>query len=446
MNFWGERVEMACNFMRAIVRWLLGCCIFIIQASALELPVTAADLSTDLAPPKAEGVIRVATFNVSFNRSEAGGLTKDLTENSVPQIQEIAAIIRAVQPDILLLNEVDYCADNNNGALFHEHFLANSQRDLVGGGPWEMPFLFSAPVNTGVPSGLDLNRNGRTDDPEDAWGFGRFPGQYGMAVLSRFEIDVASTRTFQHLLWSDLPGALVPRFPDSGEPYYSDEIWNKLRLPSKSLWDVRISIPGGQLHFIVSHPTPPVFDGPEDRNGCRNHDEIRLLTSYIEGQPVEPTSRSRGDFWMDDQGRSGGLPAAALFVIAGDLNSDPFDGDSRREALLDLLGHRRVISTPVPSSRGAIQASQQQGGKNREHQGDPAHDTADFNDFAVGNLRVDYVLPSTGLNVIDCGVVWPEVPPDTSPSTELIKQLSDASDHHMVWVDLRVSEQNAAGR
>ena len=24
------------------------------------------------------------------------------------------------------------------------------------------------------------------------------------------------------------------------------------------------------MHFLVSHPTPPVFDGPENRNGLRN--------------------------------------------------------------------------------------------------------------------------------------------------------------------------------
>jgi len=34
---------------------------------------------------------------------------------------------------------------------------------------------------------------------------------------------------------------------------------------------------GGQvIHILASHPTPPVFDGVEDRNGRRNHDEIRL--------------------------------------------------------------------------------------------------------------------------------------------------------------------------
>jgi hypothetical protein len=39
------------------------------------------------------------------------------------------------------------------------------------------------------------------------------------------------------------------------------------RLSSKSHWDVPIVIGRKTVHFLVSHPTPPVFDGPEDRNG-----------------------------------------------------------------------------------------------------------------------------------------------------------------------------------
>ena len=34
------------------------------------------------------------------------------------------------------------------------------------------------------------------------------------------------------------------------------------RLSSKSHWDVPLSIGGRTVHFLVSHPTPPVFDDP----------------------------------------------------------------------------------------------------------------------------------------------------------------------------------------
>ncbi len=39
--------------------------------------------------------------------------------------------------------------------------------------------------------------------------------------------------------------------------------------------------------------------------------------------------------------------------------------------------------------------------------GDPTLDTADFPDDTVGNLRVDYVLPSNGLDVLAADVFWP---------------------------------------
>ena len=399
----------------------------------------------ELAPERPAGAIRVATFNVSLNRPQAGQLTRDLSGHD-DQAASVAAIIRAVRPDVLLLNEVDYSDEADNAGLFHDRYLLAEQPDLLGNGPHVMPYRFTAPVNTGVPSQLDLDRNGRTDDPEDAWGFGRFPGQYGMAVLSRLEIDQAASRTFQMLRWAQLPGALEPVIPETGENYYPAEIWRQLRLPSKSLWDVAIRLPDGVLHLLASHPTPPVFDGPEDRNGCRNHDEIRLLCEYIESRPLAPGLGDGQDYWRDDQGRSGSLPSGSLFVIAGDLNCDPVDGDSRPAALRRLLAHPRVQSAKIPHSHGAVEAAREQGGKNRDQTGEPAHDTADFNDFAVGNLRVDYVLPSAGFEIIGCGVVWPATYEVRADQLELRRQLMDASDHHLVWVDLKPSRSQAENR
>jgi len=414
--------------------------VFALLGWTLEVFLGQATLANELAPSKAEGAIRVATFNVSLSRSGPEKLSQDLESGSHPQCLALASIIRTVRPDILLLNELDYSTQADNASLFHDHYLANPEVDLLGGEAWEMPYRFSAPVNTGEPSRLDLNRNGRSNDPEDAWGFGRFPGQYGMAVLSRYELDADATRTFQKLRWSDLPGALEPKFPGSGEKYYSSEVWKQLRLPSKSLWDVVVKTPDGPVHILASHPTPPVFDGPEDRNGCRNHDEIRLLVEYIDGRPMPTASGDRAEFWQDDSGRMGALDSHCHFVVLGDLNCDPHDGDSRREALLKLLTHPRVQAEPVPSSHEAALAAQRQGGKNLSHKGDPRHDTGDFNDDAVGNLRVDYALPSTGLQVVNAGVVWPAVP--TSPPNEdaskarILSRLDEVSDHHLVWVDI----------
>ena len=47
------------------------------------------------------------------------------------------------------------------------------------------------------------------------------------------------------------------------------------------------------------------------------------------------------------------------------------------------------------------------------------------------NLRVDYVLPSTGLHVRDSGVFWPRA---GEPGSDWV----GATDHRLVWVDLAV--------
>ena len=74
--------------------------------------------------------------------------------------------------------------------------------------------------------------------------------------------------------------------------------------------------------------------------------------------------------------------------------------------------------------------SEQQGGINAQHRGDPALDTGDFNDESTGNLRIDYVLPSESLEIVASGVFWPAPGEDGA-------ELADASDHHLVWVDVR---------
>lgn len=41
-----------------------------------------------------------------------------------------------------------------------------------------------------------------------------------MALLSKFPIDAAAARSWQLLRWADMPGALLPRDPDTGAPWY----------------------------------------------------------------------------------------------------------------------------------------------------------------------------------------------------------------------------------
>ena len=370
-------------------------------------------------------VLRVATFNAAMNRKSAGELTEGLQKGD-PQAAKIAEILRAVSPDVFLLNEIDY--DARSAEMFLNRYLSSQDpNEKTEQPPWK--YFFAGPVNTGVDSGLDLDGNGKLHEANDAWGFGTFPGQYGMAVFSRHEIQTQAIRTFQNFRWSQMPGALRPMRSKPGsselESYYPDAVWDQLRLSSKSHWDVPVVIGDKTLHLIASHPTPPVFDGPEDRNGCRNHDEIRLLMDYVSGD-------SSGAYLLDDNGRTGPLAPEASFVIAGDLNSDPIDGDGRAEAIRKLLEHPRLVKYPAPRSQGGVEASENSKGANLKHQADPATDTGDFNDRNPGNLRIDFVLPSANLKVLASGVYWPS----KSQSAEA-NALATASDHRLVWVDLQ---------
>ena len=120
-----------------------------------------------------------------------------------------------------------------------------------------------------------------------------------------------------------------------------------MRLSSKSHWDVPIDVDGRIVHILAAHPTPPTFDGPEDRNGMRNADEIGFWADYIAGVDSG---------WItDDAGVSGGLTADAEFVILGDLNSDPLDGDSLAGAADQVS--RSTAQDPQPTSDGAVQAA-----------------------------------------------------------------------------------------
>jgi len=404
------------------------------------------------------GDLRIATFNIAMGLPEEGQLGKNLASGQESRLQYVAEILQRVRPDIIVLNEFDYDPDSDADSLFNHQYLAhswNGQRAI------HYPYSYRGPVNTGVDSGLDLDGNGKTGEPQDAWGYGSFPGQYGMLVLSRFPIRQEATRTFQHFPWSALPAAQRPLNPD-GSSYYPDDIWQQLRLNSKSFWDLLIEVDGHDLHVLVYHPTPPVFDGLEDRNGKRNYDENRFLIEYL--------GRGDGDYIVDDMGVTGSLKKGALFVIAGDLNADPMDGDavsgklselsedthnpklsekmsedthnpnedthngaydrnSTNSAIGQLLAFPLINASCTPLSSGGQEASVIQSGKNQQHRGDPAADTADLNDEHVGNLRLDYVLPSRNIVVRGCGVFWPARGEEGYP-------LVNASDHRLVWLDI----------
>ncbi len=402
-----------------------------VAALALAVTGTAGATAATAAPasaarPAQADPLRVATFNLSLNRNAPGQLLADLSTGTNAQARTVAEIIQRADPDVILLNEFDDVGSRAAVDAFRDNYLEVSQN---GAPAIEYPYAFVAPSNTGVPSGFDLNNDGTVGGGDDAFGFGAFEGQYGMAVLSKHPIVQDEVRTFQHFLWKDMPGALLPDDPATTAPadWYSPEELQVVRLSSKSHWDVPVRVGEQTVHVLASHPTPPTFDGAEDRNGRRNHDEIRFWADYV--------TPGRSRYIYDDQGGRGGLSPSESFVILGDQNADPLDGDSVDAAIDQLLSSRR-IQDPMPRSQGAAEAAALQGGANLAHRGDPSLDTADFADTAPGNLRVDYVLPSRSLRVAGAGVFWPVQSDPLSALTGVFPFPS--SDHRLVWVDVEV--------
>lgn len=391
-----------------------------IVAVGLVAQPAAADAPTvSAATPR---TIRIALFNIrelstaKLTNVDAEGIGLD------EQVRAAAAIIQRVRPDVLVLNEIDHDYTTPglpldlNARRFEEAYLAR------GAAPIRYPFAFAAPCNTGILSGVDFDGNGRVataadagerDHGNDAFGYGIYPGQYSMAVLSRVPLDADAARTFQTFRWVDLPGALIP------EGYYSDEALEVFRLSSKSHWDVPVRLEGRTIHLLASHPTPQGFDGPEDRNGRRNFDEIRFWAEYVDDEQA----------LYDDAGRRGGLAPGASFLVVGDLNCAPIPSSRSSQyhgapAIVHLMNHERVRDSGPWIRRAGARDGQGLPPSTPESASDHTHDS--------GN-RIDYLLPSTDLTVLGGGIFHPPHVDDP----EGANWASAASDHRLLWIDLR---------
>jgi len=324
--------------------------------------------------------LRLATYHTGLSRDGPGVLLRDIHRGEDAQITATLAVILAVEADILVLQDVDYDA----GHLALRALTAALEVEGL-----SYPHILSLRPNTGLPTGHDLDDDGRNWRARDAHGFGYFSGQGGMAILSRFPFG--EVRDFSAFRWANLPGSHAAEVtPVAALP--------ELRLHPVAAWDAEVLTVSGPFHLLTIHASPPVFDGPEDRNGRRNEDELRFWRMYLDG-------------WAPD----GATFSAERFAMVGTLNVDPARGEGRRAGLLGVLTHPRV-QDPAPE--------RPEGGAN----------TADWPEPVPGNLRVDYILPDAAMTVEGSGILWPSDAPQLGITAE---QAATASDHRLVWVDLR---------
>jgi hypothetical protein len=281
-------------------------------------------------------------------------LLRDLRKGPVPGLERLVA----AQADIVLLTDFDFDAD----------LLAlEALREALSAEELHYPHLFAALPNTGVSTGLDLDGDGRRGGPRDAQGFGYFAGQGGQAVLSRFPVRLV--QDFTNLLWRDAPDSLMADLPGP----------DVQRLSSSAHWQLDVTTSDGVVSLLTLAATPPVFDGPEDRNGRRNFDEVSLWRHVLDGRFGQPIARP---------------------VILGNLNLEPENGDGRRGGVRAWLDHPR-LQDPLPDRATTYWAK-------------------------TGRMRVSYVLPASDITVVGAGVM---------------RSAENAGPHQLVWGDLDLGSE-----
>ena len=329
--------------------------------------------------------LRVATWHVELTRKGPGLLLRDIQKDD-DQVSVVVQIIDHIAPDVILLTGLDWDPQGITLDALNQKFAT------------AFPHVHYGTPNTGIPTQLDLDGDGYLGGAGDAQGWGRFRGHGSMALLSNIPIE--NVQDFTSMLWKDQPNALLPEA--DGALFPSADVYDIQRLPSVAHWDIALK---NGLHLLAFTANPPVFDGPEDRNGRRNHDEISFWARHLT-QLEKPA------------------------IVLGNANLDPKDGEGLHAAIRSLIDHPQ-LQDPKPASPGGAEAAALQAGKNLKHTGDPALDTADWSDEkGPGNLRVSYVLPGRALDVHAAGVFWPRT---DDPQSEL---LVDGPRHRLVWVDV----------
>ena len=334
--------------------------------------------------------LTLATFTTQFSQSGPGLLLRHLQKGDKPEVEQDIAAILAMRADVVVLTNFDFDYDGLA--------LAALQKRLADQGLVYADTLGLQP-NTGIPTWLDLNHDGALSGPRDAQAYGRFAGQAGMAVLSRYPLDRDHIRDFTALLWKDLPQANLP-------PDLTKDARLLQRLSTSGHYEVPVVYAKGKaLRLLVWSATPPIFDGPEDRNGRRNADETGLWLHLLDGTlpMVAPATATYA-------------PPQPPFVILGQANLDPIDGSGLSLSLRELLRHPQLQDTEPRGQISHVDMGQR---------GDPALDTALLKGGT--GLRLDYLLPSRKIRVQRAAVLWPaQKPPMAEPVTQ----------HFPVWARL----------
>lgn len=359
---------------------------------------------------KTSGDIRVATLHAQIRGGSSAEVLEELDGGMHPQARVLAETVQVNAPDVLVLTGLSYDEQQQIAATVNEEYLSRGQNGQSG---ITYPHVYTAPTNSGIESGADLDGDGRIGGPADALGYGRYAGERGMAVFSTHPIVEDEVRTFQDFLWQDMPENSIP------EDEFSKLEQSVLALPSTSLWDIPLEVPGetGHVHVVATDLTSP--PGPTSPDVARSEDQRRMVAEFISGASW---------YLYDDKGTYGGLEPGTPFVLAGSLADakelQTWPGD-QVPALASLL-EGGAIQDPGPEAVTEEPLSQRR---------DAAVDPQATHGLAGGDaVRSSYVLPATDLDIDSSGVFWPA---EGEFGFNLVDPADpDAPVGRLVWLDI----------
>lgn len=269
----------------------------------------------------AAGTLRIATWNLDLSRDGPGLLVQAIASGKDAEVSVLLDGLTTLKPDVVLLTRIDH--DLRLVAIG-----ALQKRLAHMGAPY--PFVYAPPSNRGLATGVDLDGDGRLNGYDDAQGYGRFTGDGGMAILSRYPIK--PIEDFSGFLWRDLPETRLKDVPE--------DVKGVQRLSSSGHWQIKVE----GLTLLAWSAGPAVF-GKGLRNANRNHDEARFWQALLQDQlPFKPPQKA---FLLIGQSNREASDPQALALH--DLQNDPRLGPPFAPPTRHIKGQPQALSWLQPS-------------------------------------------------------------------------------------------------
>lgn len=364
-------------------------------------------------PPK----VRIAQFNLREMS------TAKLLDGADEQAGAAAQVIAKFAPEIISINELQFDIEGIP-SLGSPGAPSSTQPGTFDGGAQNAKRLaervaalnpaaaFSFTVLTVGNSGFKWAGPTLGNPSFVLRGWGDWPGRFNSAILTKFPIAYDKIRVINEFAWDALPDNSI----DKMKTEIGTSVPAGFPLFEKGILVVPVEIaPGQLLHMVMHHPVAPAF---EAINPYRHFDELHGLKLFLDGTlpGVEP------------------LPVGARFVVIGDLNADPEDGDSLDGGIEPILGHP-ALNVFFPAGSGTKGTN---GKYNTYLSGCGKDDGTTVDDPTTKfQMQLDYILPSKTFGAAQVGEIFF---PDFQSQKADFLLACQASDHRFLYVDVETGK------